>query len=279
MLTGGRWRRPRIYTSSGSFSLVTVVVALLLWQESNLCAALSVAASHQRSDHDLRLQNGRHEEALEGAADHEDNSTLALAGREASKATAAAFLRSARSNSRTPDLPRVNASHEDLRVPSSAGATLAEKVVVSTAATSQAAAAAFAAAAAAPPPAAAASQKSQAKGGVGAAVAASSSSSGRLLWRRWSDLKLASWSFLLALINPSGEATPKDVRSSEAVDEKRPPISVVDYFVTKRNWELIGLPKLFWSLLLTILVMAAFVLCIPWVLHLARRRRTLQASS
>lgn len=37
--------------------------------------------------------------------------------------------------------------------------------------------------------------------------------------------------------------------------------------------QFLGLPKLFWALVADVVVMGAFVLCIPWILHIARRRR------
>mmetsp|Transcript_122311 Transcript_122311/g.351395 ORF Transcript_122311/g.351395 Transcript_122311/m.351395 type:complete len:304 (+) Transcript_122311:202-1113(+) len=40
------------------------------------------------------------------------------------------------------------------------------------------------------------------------------------------------------------------------------------------NGEILGLPKLFWALVADVVAMAAFVLCIPWILQISRRRRT-----
>lgn len=37
--------------------------------------------------------------------------------------------------------------------------------------------------------------------------------------------------------------------------------------------QFLGLPKLFWALVADVVAMGAFVLCIPWILHIARRRR------
>eukprot|EP00446_Apocalathium_sp_SHHI-4_P094113 CAMPEP_0177447392 /NCGR_PEP_ID=MMETSP0369-20130122/7603_1 /TAXON_ID=447022 ORGANISM="Scrippsiella hangoei-like, Strain SHHI-4" /NCGR_SAMPLE_ID=MMETSP0369 /ASSEMBLY_ACC=CAM_ASM_000364 /LENGTH=304 /DNA_ID=CAMNT_0018919701 /DNA_START=104 /DNA_END=1015 /DNA_ORIENTATION=- len=45
--------------------------------------------------------------------------------------------------------------------------------------------------------------------------------------------------------------------------------TVTDQLTRKRNWEFLGLPKLFWALVASMLAMGGFVLCIPWVLHVA----------
>mmetsp|Transcript_128038 Transcript_128038/g.410279 ORF Transcript_128038/g.410279 Transcript_128038/m.410279 type:complete len:281 (-) Transcript_128038:122-964(-) len=55
--------------------------------------------------------------------------------------------------------------------------------------------------------------------------------------------------------------------------------AVTDQLTRKRNWEFLGLPKLFWALVASMLAMGGFVLCIPWVLHVARRRRAMPSSS
>jgi len=43
--------------------------------------------------------------------------------------------------------------------------------------------------------------------------------------------------------------------------------------------QFLGLPKLFWALVADVVAMGAFVLCIPWILHIARRRRAAPAQT
>lgn len=47
----------------------------------------------------------------------------------------------------------------------------------------------------------------------------------------------------------------------------------------RQKGHFLGLPKLFWALFANVVAMALFVLCIPWILHFARRRRTGPAAS
>lgn len=41
----------------------------------------------------------------------------------------------------------------------------------------------------------------------------------------------------------------------------------------------LGLPKLFWAFIADVVAMGIFILCIPWILHIARRRRAAPAAT
>lgn len=47
----------------------------------------------------------------------------------------------------------------------------------------------------------------------------------------------------------------------------------------QRKGQFLGLPKIFWALVFNVLAMAAFVLCIPYILYVAKRRRAITSSS
>jgi len=92
------------------------------------------------------------------------------------------------------------------------------------------------------------------------------------------------WQTIVHLFEAAVAVTPQ--KDEPSVDTQRERSSsttgidtVTDQLTRKRNWEFLGLPKLFWALVASMLAMGGFVLCIPWVLHVARRRRAMPSAS
>mmetsp|Transcript_54773 Transcript_54773/g.138348 ORF Transcript_54773/g.138348 Transcript_54773/m.138348 type:complete len:297 (-) Transcript_54773:81-971(-) len=81
-----------------------------------------------------------------------------------------------------------------------------------------------------------------------------------------SGIALASNRSMVAFDNGTG-----DGKSEE--DMRRQDDTVGSELRQRERDQFLGLPKLFWALVADVVAMGAFVLCIPWILHIARRRR------
>lgn len=86
-----------------------------------------------------------------------------------------------------------------------------------------------------------------------------------------SGIAIASNRSMVAFDNGTG-----DGKSEEGM--RRQDDTVGSELRQRERDQFLGLPKLFWALVADVVAMGAFVLCIPWILHIARRRRASPAA-